>query len=42
MLNGASTVCQDPDTVLIKVESMSESTTDSYEFRSKDTVAEWY
>ncbi|GFU10307.1 hypothetical protein TNCV_150711 [Trichonephila clavipes] len=28
--------CQDPDTVLIRVESMIESTTDDNEFRSKD------
>ncbi|GFV33332.1 hypothetical protein TNCV_1498521 [Trichonephila clavipes] len=36
ILNGPSTVCKDPDTVLIKVESMIESTTDSNEFQSKD------
>ncbi|GFW82891.1 hypothetical protein TNCV_3494611 [Trichonephila clavipes] len=33
-LNGASAVCQDPDTVLIRVESMIENTT--LDFRSKD------
>ncbi|GFW61471.1 uncharacterized protein TNCV_347191 [Trichonephila clavipes] len=32
----ASAVCQDPDTVLIRVESMIESTTNINEFRSKD------
>ncbi|GFW69617.1 hypothetical protein TNCV_489611 [Trichonephila clavipes] len=36
ILDGASTVCQDPDTVLIRVESMIESTTNSNKFRSKD------
>ncbi|GFW69622.1 hypothetical protein TNCV_489661 [Trichonephila clavipes] len=36
ILDGASTVCQDPDTVLIRVESMIERTTNSNEFRSKD------
>ncbi|GFU99561.1 hypothetical protein TNCV_4082821 [Trichonephila clavipes] len=36
ILDGASAVCQDPDTVLIRVESMIESTTNSNEFRSKD------
>ncbi|GFY14364.1 hypothetical protein TNCV_1021291 [Trichonephila clavipes] len=34
--DAASTVCQDPDTVLIRVESIIESTTKSNEFRSKD------
>ncbi|GFT49262.1 hypothetical protein TNCV_4582671 [Trichonephila clavipes] len=32
----ASAVCQDPDTVLIRVDSMIESTINSNEFRSKD------
>ncbi|GFV49809.1 hypothetical protein TNCV_1390911 [Trichonephila clavipes] len=36
ILDGASAVCQDPDTVLIRVESMIENTTNSNEFRSKD------
>ncbi|GFU22347.1 hypothetical protein TNCV_568011 [Trichonephila clavipes] len=36
ILDGASAVCQDPDTVLIRVESMIEITTNSSEFRSKD------
>ncbi|GFT30451.1 hypothetical protein TNCV_2377391 [Trichonephila clavipes] len=36
ILYGASSVCQYPDTVLIRVESMIESTTNSNEFRSKD------
>ncbi|GFX94943.1 hypothetical protein TNCV_3045751 [Trichonephila clavipes] len=36
MLDGASAVCQDPDTVLIRVESVIKSTTNSNEFRSKD------
>ncbi|GFV62269.1 hypothetical protein TNCV_985331 [Trichonephila clavipes] len=36
MLDGASAVCQDPDTVLIRVENMIESTTNTNEFRSKD------
>ncbi|GFY15452.1 hypothetical protein TNCV_1572631 [Trichonephila clavipes] len=36
ILDGAFAVCQDPDTVLIRVESMIESTTNSNEFRSKD------
>ncbi|GFW07588.1 hypothetical protein TNCV_3917211 [Trichonephila clavipes] len=36
ILDGASAVFQDPDTVLIRVESMIESTTNSNEFRSKD------
>ncbi|GFT78177.1 hypothetical protein TNCV_1749421 [Trichonephila clavipes] len=38
ILDGASAVCQDPDTVLIRVESMIESTTNSNELRSKDKV----
>ncbi|GFW20144.1 hypothetical protein TNCV_2320851 [Trichonephila clavipes] len=36
ILDGASAVCQDPDTTLIRVESMIESTTNSNEFRSKN------
>ncbi|GFX87501.1 mariner Mos1 transposase [Trichonephila clavipes] len=36
ILDGASAVCQDPDTVLIRVESLIESTTNSNDFRSKD------
>ncbi|GFW10957.1 uncharacterized protein TNCV_4459321 [Trichonephila clavipes] len=36
ILDGASAVCQNLDTVLIRVESMIESTTNSMEFRSKD------
>ncbi|GFX28482.1 hypothetical protein TNCV_1152911 [Trichonephila clavipes] len=36
ILDGASAVFQDPDTVLIRVESMIESTNNSNEFRSKD------
>ncbi|GFT28614.1 hypothetical protein TNCV_4832051 [Trichonephila clavipes] len=36
ILDGAPAVCQDSDTVLIRVESLIESTTDSNDFRSKD------
>ncbi|GFS90708.1 hypothetical protein TNCV_3771321 [Trichonephila clavipes] len=36
ILDGASVVCQDPDTVLIRIDSMIESTTNDNEFRSKD------
>ncbi|GFV01226.1 hypothetical protein TNCV_3374601 [Trichonephila clavipes] len=36
ILDGASAVCQDPDTILIRVESMIEISTNSNEFRSKD------
>ncbi|GFY14590.1 hypothetical protein TNCV_4827941 [Trichonephila clavipes] len=39
ILDGASAVCQDSDTILIRVESMIESTTNSNEFRSKDGTA---
>ncbi|GFV48926.1 uncharacterized protein TNCV_1343351 [Trichonephila clavipes] len=35
MLDGASAVCQDPDTVLIRVGNMIKSPTNSNEFRSK-------
>ncbi|GFT09262.1 hypothetical protein TNCV_5061551 [Trichonephila clavipes] len=34
ILDRASSVCQDPDTVLIRVQSMIESPTDRNEFRS--------
>ncbi|GFV50047.1 hypothetical protein TNCV_2354321 [Trichonephila clavipes] len=36
ILDGASAVCQDPDNVLIRVESMIGNTTDGNGFRSKD------
>ncbi|GFX87260.1 hypothetical protein TNCV_3819901 [Trichonephila clavipes] len=36
ILDGASAVCHDPNTVLIRVESVIESTTNSNEFRSID------
>ncbi|GFW94529.1 hypothetical protein TNCV_3904391 [Trichonephila clavipes] len=35
-VDGASAVCQDPDTVLIRVESMIESPTNSDVFRSRN------
>ncbi|GFW59039.1 hypothetical protein TNCV_2831451 [Trichonephila clavipes] len=38
ILDGASAVYQDSDTVLIRVESMIEKTTNSNEFRSKDEI----
>ncbi|GFX12201.1 hypothetical protein TNCV_1103191 [Trichonephila clavipes] len=36
ILDGAPAACQDPDTVLIRVESMIKSASNSNEFRSKD------
>ncbi|GFW78200.1 hypothetical protein TNCV_136691 [Trichonephila clavipes] len=35
-LDGASAACQDPDTVIIRAESMTEITNHSNEFQSKD------
>ncbi|GFU68364.1 hypothetical protein TNCV_3077521 [Trichonephila clavipes] len=36
VFDGAQSVCQDPNTALIRVESMIESIPDGNEFRSKD------